>query len=85
LAVDLSGKFLALLKEAAAQIAMRFGIARQKLMVLGVEEGEVSEIPEIPSLRCNCRTSNRKIRSGVLCCKCLKSLVGTPELEPGTR
>jgi hypothetical protein len=30
------------------------------------------------------RTSNRKVRSDAHCCKCLKSLVGAPGLEPGT-
>lgn len=35
-------------RNAAAQTAMRFDIARQKLMALGVEEGEISEIPQAP-------------------------------------
>ena len=33
-------------RNAAAQSAMRFDIARQKLMALGVEEREISEIPK---------------------------------------
>jgi cobalt-zinc-cadmium efflux system membrane fusion protein len=35
-------------RNAAAQTAMRFDIARQKLMALGVEEREISEIPQAP-------------------------------------
>lgn len=35
-------------RNAAAQTAMRFDIARQKLMALGVAEGEISEIPQAP-------------------------------------
>jgi membrane fusion protein, heavy metal efflux system len=35
-------------RNAAAHTAMRFDIARQKLLALGVEEGEISEIPQAP-------------------------------------
>ncbi|MBR0950428.1 efflux RND transporter periplasmic adaptor subunit [Bradyrhizobium canariense] len=35
-------------RNAAAQTEMRFGIARQKLMALGVSEAEISGLPEAP-------------------------------------
>jgi membrane fusion protein, heavy metal efflux system len=35
-------------RNAAAQAAMRFDVARQKLMALGIEEGEISEISQAP-------------------------------------
>ena len=48
-------------RNAAAQTAMRFGIARQKLMALGVQDGEISGLPQASdgSLR------NQNIRASI--------------------
>jgi cobalt-zinc-cadmium efflux system membrane fusion protein len=35
-------------RNAAAQTAMRFGIARQKLLALGVQDGEITALPQAP-------------------------------------
>src|SRR5712664_1429850 len=43
-------------RNAAAQTAMRFGIARQKLLALGVREDEISALPQAPDA--SLRTQN---------------------------
>ena len=61
-------------RNAAAQTAMRFGIARQKLLALGVREDEITALPQAPdaSLR------SQNVRAPI------SGRVAERKVEPGT-